>query len=252
VTGVRGIVEIVMLLPGRHAAQVRRKAAELLTRYLGGDITLIEEVCRNRGEQEELAVQNPGDPRRAFGEAVEAASGEQQLARVCTDIVARALPTVIERLSAHIDARLALVEARQCVNLNVRAPKRAAPYARPIAMDISHAGRPYPVARFLDDREREDPTWKDVRKSFAPAFGTVVQILKKQKLKEDGARPIFVEQNHRGQLLYTVEDRPLMAQAWELTTAHREDLAGVRQASVRALSAAPSRPSVMDLLRGAA
>ena len=32
VTGVRGIVEIIMLLPGRHAARVRRQAAELLVR----------------------------------------------------------------------------------------------------------------------------------------------------------------------------------------------------------------------------
>ena len=32
VADVRGIVEIVMLLPGRHAARVRRQAAELLCR----------------------------------------------------------------------------------------------------------------------------------------------------------------------------------------------------------------------------
>ena len=40
VVDVRGIVEIVMLLPGRHAARVRRQAAELLCRYLGGDLAL--------------------------------------------------------------------------------------------------------------------------------------------------------------------------------------------------------------------
>ena len=34
VTDARGIVEIIMLLPGRHAARVRRQAAELLVRYL--------------------------------------------------------------------------------------------------------------------------------------------------------------------------------------------------------------------------
>ena len=32
IADVRGIVEIVMLLPGRHAARVRRQAAELLCR----------------------------------------------------------------------------------------------------------------------------------------------------------------------------------------------------------------------------
>ena len=35
-TDVRGLVEIIMLLPGHHAARVRRQAAELLVRYLGG------------------------------------------------------------------------------------------------------------------------------------------------------------------------------------------------------------------------
>ena len=56
IADVRGIVEIVMLLPGRHAARVRRQAAELLCRYLGGDLALVDEVCRIRGFQEELAA----------------------------------------------------------------------------------------------------------------------------------------------------------------------------------------------------
>ena len=71
----RGLVEIVMLLPGRQAANIRRQAASLLVRYLGGDIALVDEVCRNRGLQEAMAVQNPADPCRVFGEAVEAEAG---------------------------------------------------------------------------------------------------------------------------------------------------------------------------------
>ena len=61
---------------------------------------------------------------------------------------------------------------------------------------------------------------------------------------------MYSEQNHRPQLLYTEEDRGLMEEAWELTTAHREDLVRVSQDNVRALPAAPSRPTVLDLLRG--
>ena len=64
-------MEIVMLLPGRHAARIRRQAAELLCRYLGGDLALVDEVCRNRGFQEQLAVQAPEDPRHLFGEVVD-------------------------------------------------------------------------------------------------------------------------------------------------------------------------------------
>jgi len=44
VTCATGIIEIVMLLPGRMAAQVRRHASELLCRYLGGDLALNERV----------------------------------------------------------------------------------------------------------------------------------------------------------------------------------------------------------------
>ena len=72
VTDAKGIVEVIMLLPGQQAARVRRQAAELLCRYLGGDLALVDEVCRNRGFQEQLAVQAPEDPRRLFGEMVEA------------------------------------------------------------------------------------------------------------------------------------------------------------------------------------
>ena len=53
---VRGIVEIIMLLLGQHAARVRRQAAELLVRYLGGDLAIIDEVCAIRGLQDKLRV----------------------------------------------------------------------------------------------------------------------------------------------------------------------------------------------------
>lgn len=72
VADLRGAVELTFLLPGCHAALVRRQAAELLCRWLGGDLAIIDEVCALRGFQEQLAVRAPDDPRRLFGEAVEA------------------------------------------------------------------------------------------------------------------------------------------------------------------------------------
>ena len=250
IADVRGIVEIVMLLPGRHAARVRRQAAELLCKYLGGDLALVDEVYRNRGFQEQLAVQAPEDPRRLFGEVVEATGGTvgsattTQLARACTEAIAKAVPGIIERLSAHIDERMA--QDRQRVNLNVRAPKRDVPHQPQIARSLAGVGRPFPVAKFLDSKEREDPSWKCARRSFAPAFSMQVQVLKKKKLKEEGAAAVYIEQNHRPQLLYTEEDRGLMEEAWELTTAHREDLAGRRAEPPAAVH---DRPSVLDLLQ---
>ena len=139
---------------------------------------------------------------------------------------------------------------RARVNLNVRAPKRAAPHQVQITRDLGGVGRPFPVARFLDVKEREDPSWKCARRSFAPTFSMQVQVLKKKKLREEGKAAVYIEQNHRPQLLYTEEDRSLMEEAWELTAAHREDLAG-RPANpqVEAL-AMQNRPTVMDMLRG--
>ncbi len=43
---VKGIVEVLMLIPGSYAARVRKQAALLLCRWLGGDISIVDEVCR--------------------------------------------------------------------------------------------------------------------------------------------------------------------------------------------------------------
>ena len=79
-------------------------------------------------------------------------------------------------------------------------------------------------------------------------FSARSQVLKKRKLKEEGKAAVYVEQNHRPQLMYTVEDRGVMQEAWEMTTAHREDLAG-RSGSPRAALVAQDRPSVLAMLR---
>ena len=211
-------------------------------------MTLVDEVCRLRGFQEQLTVRAPEDPCRLFGEAVEATGtpSAEFLSTVCTNIVDRTIPLVIGKLTSYIDERLAHLDGRQRINLNVRAPKRPASQQPPIAKDIAGAGRPYPVARFLDDKERADPTWISVRKSFAPTFGMVTQVLKKKKLKDEGRAALYIEQNHRAQMLYTEDDRGLMEEAWELTTAHREDLAGRREPSSPAVQ---GRASVLDMLR---
>jgi len=250
VADVKGIVEIIMLLQGHHAAMVRRQAAELLCRWLGGDLRIIDEVCRIRGFQEVLAAHRPDDPRRVFGLDVEAApvpdgTVGEQLARMLTTVNQRL--TTQEQLLTRIHERIEHDQQR-VVNLNVRAPKRAAARQPQLAGALVGVGRPFPVARFLDCKEREDPTWKSVRRSFAPTFGMQVQVLKKKKLKEEGRPPAYVVQNHRPQLLYTDEDRAVMQEAWELTAAHREDLAG-RGPQEEAL-VAHNRPTVIDMLRG--
>ena len=174
----------------------------------------MDEVCRNRGFQEQLAVPAPEDPRRLFGEVVEATAGGSQLTQILAVMNERI--TNQEKILATIQERFE--QDRQRVNLNVRAPKRLTPHQPQITRDLAGVGRPYPVAKFLDSKEREDPSWKIARRSFAPAFSMQVQVLKKKKLMEEGRVAVYVEQNHRPQLLYTEEDRGLMEEAWELTT----------------------------------
>ena len=256
VCDVRSVVEIILLLPGAQAARLRRQVAELVVRYLGGDLTIIDDVCRIRGFQEELAARAPEDPRRAFGEAVEASRDSVALADL-----ARAFSTLTERRAVQEETlarvRRLLEQDRAQITLNVRAPKRARD--PPIARDISGAGRPLPLAKFLDQKEREDASWKRARRSFAPTFGMLMQVLKKQKLREQGAAPIYVEQLARAQLLYTEEDRALFEQAWAMSEAHREELvtrtgppAAAALPPPAATDGAPPRPSVLDMLRRAA
>ena len=73
VVGAKGLVTIMNLLQGDRAASFRAAEADVLVRYLGGDLSLIAEVQGIRQMQEQLP---PNDPARIFGEHVEA---QQQL-----------------------------------------------------------------------------------------------------------------------------------------------------------------------------
>ena len=68
VADARTVVEIIMVLPGRAAARVRKAAADVMVRYLGGEPGLVEEVAANRLRQEDL---DADDPARLFGQTVE-------------------------------------------------------------------------------------------------------------------------------------------------------------------------------------
>jgi hypothetical protein len=80
VTDLSTLYEILMLLPGKRAAECRRKAAQLMIRYLGGDMSLIQEVEKMHHIQQRLAEEAPDHPLRAFGREVEAdqSSGSEE------------------------------------------------------------------------------------------------------------------------------------------------------------------------------
>jgi len=70
------LIEVIFLLPGRAAAQVRSAAAQIFVRYLGGDLSLIGEVQRIRHVQDNIGNADLGHPLRLFEEAVEKNSAE--------------------------------------------------------------------------------------------------------------------------------------------------------------------------------
>ena len=73
---VYGVVEFIMLLPGKRAAAVRRKASELFVRCHGGDLRVARAVIAARERQDELRVDCPEHAARAFGDQVEAEIGD--------------------------------------------------------------------------------------------------------------------------------------------------------------------------------
>ena len=77
----------------------------------------------------------------------------------------------------------------------------------------------------------------------------LTQVLKKKKLREEGAAAVYIEQNHRPQIFYTEADRHIMEESWQMASAYREDLAG-RSGNPQAVPTVVDRPSVMDMLRG--
>ena len=56
-----------MLLPGRAAAIARQSAANVVVRYLGGDVSLVREIMANRQMQAQL---EPEHPASIFGQSV--------------------------------------------------------------------------------------------------------------------------------------------------------------------------------------
>ena len=165
---------------------------------------------------------------RYFGEAVKATDGTvnsattSHLAHSCTETTPKIIETIAWSISPTGEPQCTITKdgVPQCMITNVRGTAPAA------ARNLAGVERPIPVASFLDTKEREDPTWKSARKLFAPTFRMQVQVLKKKKLKEEGRPALYIMQKRRPQLLYTEQDRALMEEAWELTAAHREDLAG--------------------------
>ena len=66
------LIQVIFMLPGKEASLVRQAAAEVFIRFMGGDLSLIQDVRRMNEIQSFLRENDPEHPMRIFGEAVEA------------------------------------------------------------------------------------------------------------------------------------------------------------------------------------
>jgi len=66
VINVQGMVKLLFLLPGDLAKQFRSKSAEVMIRYLGGDLTLIDEIKAI----DQVHINNPNNNLQVFREEV--------------------------------------------------------------------------------------------------------------------------------------------------------------------------------------
>jgi hypothetical protein len=74
VADARGIAEIIMVLPGRAAKVFRHQTASVIVRYLGGYLTLVEEVAAIRLAQQQMPEEHLA---RVFGQTVESETAKR-------------------------------------------------------------------------------------------------------------------------------------------------------------------------------
>jgi len=229
------LIEIIFLLPGRAAAQVRRAAAQVFVRYLGGDLTLIGEVEHLNHVQAFLRENAPEHPMRAFGEAVEGeqAGDNMALKRKREEVELKKLEAEAEEAEARAreakDRADAAFEARRIANINAWIQMdqsggvvRMAPADRVAATDMM---RTLALGRSSADGERGNPICletflrsKGVRDAATSrgAFGKV--LLKVWREKNPGQEPPKKEVYVNGQQVlafaYWDRDRQVFEDAY--------------------------------------
>jgi hypothetical protein len=88
------LIQVIFMLPGREASTVRQAAAEVFIRFMGGDLSLIQDVQKMNEVQSFLKEHDPEHPMRIFGESVES-SERTEVAPASQTPVPRAPPNPV-------------------------------------------------------------------------------------------------------------------------------------------------------------
>jgi hypothetical protein len=215
----RGIIEVVMLLPGRQGECVRRRAAELLVRYLGGDLMLVGEVCALRGAQNALRQSSPNHPARVFGEAVEGVR-QKRTHEDMEQAIRNVVDAAAERIASKFDEALRRIHSidpsRDFAN-SARGHNALLDVGVIIEGDeLTLLDKDEHVVRitdFLQDRVTRE-AWYQYGRKFKNIFAVE---LKKAKLKESsdtGVGPFIARAQGEFRIVYTEADTDLMVRVF--------------------------------------
>jgi hypothetical protein len=249
-------VEFLMVIPGSDlSAAVRREAAETLVRVAGGDESLIATIERNGRLQDFLRTHDPEYPLRAAGNFAERRRRqddelEERLEKRLCGVFERQLAAVDARFANAVDARVSTavgalerriderfaalpslmpVPAHVSVNASARSVEQLAratvrPPTTPAERRALAEGTLLVSSYLRDSIAAEHPRLGVAkRRSLLGAVKTAFSNHLENLLLQRGGSPPRVAQMARSQPHYTVDDRPLMDEAWRVTAPFRRD-----------------------------
>ena len=216
------VVQLLHALPGD--TQFKRNAANVVVRYLGGDLTLATEVLENRAAQERLADEAPDHPARIFGEAVE--NGDV-LPRSAAGHIHAAIEGLRDELQqTHVwtfsntskDQRSGRALAREGIVVGGTELQRLD--------EDEHVVR---VVDWLKQRFDAD-VWKSNHTKFKSLFSLELKRAKLDECSREQRRPFVTVNQGEHRLVYTEADDELMTTVLEslqerfASIADRDDL----------------------------
>jgi hypothetical protein len=242
-------VEFLMVIPGSDlSAVIRREAAETLLRVAGGDASLIATIERNSRLQDFLRTHDPDHPLRAAGNFAERRRREdddvdrdERLAKIFRGELASvnaqlaAAVVALERRVQTIDERFAAlpslmpVPAHVSVNASARSTAQLAratvrPPTTPAERRALAEGTLLVSAYLRESIAAEHPRLSVAkRRGLLGAIKTAFSVTLENLLLQRGGSPPRVAQMARSQPHYTVDDRPLLDEAWRVTAPFRRD-----------------------------
>jgi len=197
------MVQILWALPG--SSEFRKKCADVVVRYLGGDTNLVEEVFLNRDVQEHLATAMPTNAARAFGEAVESfapAAAETWRKRLLDDVRAALREenrqTHVWSFSKRSKNHRELLEIGRTVHGDA-------------LRNLDEAEHVVRIVDFLKDRIEPLP-WARHGRKFKNIYTVELKRMKLRECREEGLCPPVAYNQGEHRIVYTEADTELMIQ----------------------------------------